>query len=71
VEPHQNGKFIVIDVESGDYEIEEGELDAHGRLRSIPVLEASGPPLIGTPLLTGSQLNTQFRNGGAALIEEL
>ena len=43
----------------------------HDRLRSIPVLEASGPPLLGTRLLAGSQLTAQFRNGGEVLIEEL
>ncbi|MYC30432.1 MAG: hypothetical protein F4X65_10145 [Chloroflexi bacterium] len=32
VEPHENGKFIVIDIETGDYEIDGEELDAHQRL---------------------------------------
>ncbi len=33
VEPSENGKFIVIDIVSGDYEIDEEELDAHDRLK--------------------------------------
>ena len=33
VEPEQNGKFIIIDIESGDYEIDEEELEASARLR--------------------------------------
>ena len=33
VEPQENGKFIVIDIESGDYEIAEDMLDASHRLR--------------------------------------
>ena len=33
VEPQENGKFIVIDIESGDYEIAEEMLDASHRLR--------------------------------------
>ena len=33
VEPEHNGKFIVIDIESGDYEIDEDELDAHDSLK--------------------------------------
>ena len=32
VEPDQNGKFIVIDIESGDYEIDEDEIVADERL---------------------------------------
>ena len=31
VEPMENGKFIVIDVESGDYEIDERMADASDR----------------------------------------
>ena len=48
-----------------------GYLLWHDRLRSIPILESSGPPLIGTRLLAGSQLTAQFRNGGQVLIEEI
>ena len=33
VEPQENGKFIVIDVESGDYEIDEDDLIAEDRLQ--------------------------------------
>ena len=33
VEPQENGKFIAIDVESGDYEIAEELLDASYCLR--------------------------------------
>ena len=33
VEPAENGKFIVIDVESGDYEIDEQHIPASDRLR--------------------------------------
>ena len=33
VEPQENGKFIVIDVESGDYEIDADSLVAGDRLR--------------------------------------
>ena len=33
VEPQETGKFIVIDVESGDYEIDEEILEASARLR--------------------------------------
>ena len=33
VEPEENGKFIVIDVESGDYEIDEEDVVASNRLR--------------------------------------
>ena len=33
VEPEHNGKFIVIDIESGDYEMDEEELDASARLK--------------------------------------
>ena len=32
VEPQENGKFIVIDIESGDYEIAAEMLDAEDRL---------------------------------------
>ena len=32
VEPAENGKFIVIDVESGDYEIDEDHIAASDRL---------------------------------------
>lgn len=34
VEPQENGKFIVIDIESGDYEIAEDMLDAEDRLKA-------------------------------------
>ena len=33
VEPYENGKFIVIDVESGSYEIDEQDVVASSRLR--------------------------------------
>ena len=33
VEPQENGKFIVIDVESGYYEIDEQDVVASSRLR--------------------------------------
>ena len=33
VEPHEIGKFIVIDIESGDYEIDQEMLAASRRLR--------------------------------------
>ena len=33
VEPAENGKFVVIDVESGDYEIDEQVIPALDRLR--------------------------------------
>ena len=33
VEPQQNGKFIVIDIESGDYEVDEKMLVTSRRLR--------------------------------------
>ena len=32
VEPQENGKFIVIDIETGDYEIDEDEIAADERL---------------------------------------
>lgn len=32
VEPHENGKFVVIDIYSGDYEIDERDADASVRL---------------------------------------
>ena len=32
VEPEQNGKFIAIDIESGDYEIDEDDIVAEDRL---------------------------------------
>ena len=33
VEPREKGKFIVIDIESGDYEIDQEELEASERLK--------------------------------------
>lgn len=33
VEPQENGKFIVIDIESGDYELADDGMDASRRLR--------------------------------------
>ena len=33
VEPQENGKFIVIDIESGDYEIDADSLAAEARLQ--------------------------------------
>ena len=32
VEPEHNGKFIVIDIESGDYEVDEDDIVAEDRL---------------------------------------
>ncbi len=34
VEPRENGKFIVINIESGDYEIDEEDIDASQRLKA-------------------------------------
>ena len=34
VEPQENGKFIAIDILSGDYEIDEEDLDASDRLKA-------------------------------------
>jgi hypothetical protein len=33
VEPREKGKFIVIDIESGDYEVDDEELEAFDRLK--------------------------------------
>ena len=33
VEPEHNGKFIVFDIESGDYEIDEEDINASRRLK--------------------------------------
>ena len=33
VEPQENGRFIVIDIESGDYEVADEGMDASRRLR--------------------------------------
>ena len=32
VEPQENGKFVAIDIESGDYEIDEDDIAAEDRL---------------------------------------
>ena len=34
VMPHQKGKFLVLDIETGDYEVDEDDLQAEKRLRS-------------------------------------
>ena len=34
VEPQENGKFIVIDIESGDYEVDEDAIAADERLNA-------------------------------------
>jgi hypothetical protein len=34
VMPHQKGRFLIIDVESGDYEIDDDDLQAEKRLRA-------------------------------------
>ena len=34
VEPQENGKFIAIDILSGDYEVDEEDLDASDRLKA-------------------------------------
>lgn len=33
VEPGENGKFIIIDIETGDYEVDEDEIAADERLK--------------------------------------
>ena len=34
VMPHQKGKFLVLDIETGDYEVDDDDLQAEKRLRS-------------------------------------
>ena len=49
VEPAENGKFIVIDVESGDYEIDEQILDALDRLQERQPNAATYAGRVGYP----------------------
>ncbi|MDE2844635.1 MAG: clan AA aspartic protease [Chloroflexota bacterium] len=48
-----------------------GQVLWHGQLKTIRILEASGAPLLGMRLLSGSQLTIQAMEGGQVLIEEL
>ena len=48
-----------------------GEVLWHGQTRSILILEASGPPLLGMELMEDSQLTMQPRINGHVLIERL
>jgi len=41
VMPQHNGKFLIVDIESGDYEIDEDDLAAEDRLRARPVFRGS------------------------------
>ena len=43
----------------------------HDRARSVLILEASGPPLLGMELMEDSQLSLQARINGDVLIERL
>ena len=43
----------------------------HGKPKTVRILEASGAPLLGMRLLSGSQLTVQAVEGGQVLIEEL
>ena len=59
VEPQENGKFIVIDIESGDYEIAEEMLDAEDRLK------ARRPAAVGYGGRVGCQSAYKMGWGGA------
>ncbi|MDE2778399.1 MAG: clan AA aspartic protease [Chloroflexota bacterium] len=48
-----------------------GQVLWHGQLKTIRILEASGAPLLGMRLLSGSQLTIQAKQDGQVLIEEL
>ena len=49
VEPAENGKYIVIDVKSGDYEIDEDHLTASDRLRARQPTAATYAGRVGYP----------------------
>ena len=59
VEPQENGKFIVIDIESGDYEIAEDMLDAEDRLL------ARRPEAVGFGGRVGYETAYKMGGGGA------
>ena len=48
-----------------------GNVQWHDGARSILILEASGPPLLGMELMEDSQLTMQPRINGPVLIERL
>ena len=59
VEPQENGKFIVIDIESGDYEIAADMLDAEDRLL------ARRPTAVGYGGRVGYETAYKMGGGGA------
>ena len=59
VEPQENGKFIVIDIESGDYEIAEDMLAAEDRLL------ARRPEAVGYGGRVGYETAYKMGGGGA------
>ena len=48
-EPAESGKFVVVDVESGDYEIDENHATAIGRLRERQPNAVTRTGIVGSP----------------------
>ena len=65
VEPAENGKYIVIDVESGDYEIDEDHITASDRLRARRPNAATYAGRVGYP--TTYDLRGRIRLEGSSM----
>jgi hypothetical protein len=81
VEIEENiGKMVIIDIETGDYEVDETGLQAaddlytkhpYARLFGIRIGYNVAASLVGTALLDDRELVIQFTEGGLVTIDEL
>ena len=67
----RRGRALLADGSECVFDIYEGTVLWDGRLRRIPVDEASTAPLVGMALLQGYELNIKVRNHGNVTIKAL
>ena len=63
VEPHETGRFVVIDVKSGDYEIGDRDAEASMRLRKRRPNAVTWAERVGYP--------TPYHSGGGYAVEQI
>jgi len=65
------GKGILADGTLSEFDVFDGTIKWHGRIRRVSVVSVATVPLIGMALLDGSELNMKVRQAGAVTIKPL
>lgn len=67
----RSGRMLLADGTEALFDVYEAIIPWDGYPRSIRIDEVSGVPLVGTAFLAGTQLQVEFRVGGAVTIQAI